>query len=49
MRAGTSLRIAGANQMFTLTTDGGFHDPLMIEGDVSLGQYIRIIGRKSPF
>ena len=29
--------------------DGGFHEPLMIEGDVSLGQYIRSIGRKSPF
>jgi hypothetical protein len=34
---------------FALTTGGGFHEPLMIEGDVSFGQYIRIMGRKSPF
>ena len=32
-----------------LATAGGFHEPLMIEGDVSLGQYIRNMGMNSPF
>ena len=32
-----------------MTTAGGFHEPLMIEGDVSLGQYTRNIGINSPF
>ena len=32
-----------------LTTCGAFQVPLRIEGDVSFGQYMRIIGRKSPF
>src|ERR1700742_4622498 len=41
----TSLR---ARQV-TLTTAGGFHDPFKIVGEVSLGQYIRSIGRNSPF
>ena len=51
MRAGTNLRLAPAlpDGQFTLTTAGGLHEPLMIEGDVSLGQYIRNMGMNSPF
>jgi hypothetical protein len=30
-------------------TAGGFHEPFGIDGPLSLGQYIRSIGRKSPF
>lgn len=33
----------------TLTTGGAFQPPSRIEGDLSLGQYMRSIGRKSPF
>ena len=33
----------------TFTTCGGVHVPSRIEGLVSLGQYMRSIGRKGPF
>jgi hypothetical protein len=32
----------------TFVTGGTFHDPSMIDGFFSLGQYIRIIRMKSP-
>jgi hypothetical protein len=34
---------------YAFSTGGGVHVPLRIEGAFFLGQYIRSIGRKSPF